>query len=106
MSDLVIGSSSKKIDESASNIYSCAEKINSLFNQFDELMESTKGFYNCENAEELRSKYFKVRQNFQIVNDNILNYVEKLMTVKSGFANKNSELTTFIGEQQVEKGNE
>lgn len=106
MSDMVSGITVKKIDESVSNIYNCAEKINSLFNQFDNLIESTKGFYNCPNAVEYRKRYETIRQNFFIVNNNILKYSEKLLSVKDNYNKAYSNVNDFIAEQNKKEGNE
>lgn len=104
--DLIVGADAKKIDQTISNIYACADRINSIFNQYDELIEKTKRCYVCNNADDIRERYAYIRNNFKTINDNILKYVDKLMDVKSGFRVSTSNLTDLVNYQRMKEGNE
>lgn len=82
MQNDVVGVNEKGIDNLILEIYDYVEKIKGQLNQFEDLVDSTKNFYQSESGENFRNRFVELKDNFQVVNDNILSYSVELSRVK------------------------
>lgn len=96
MESRLAGINEDKIDRLILDIYDYADKVNSIFNRIDELVDSTKDFYNCESAELFRNKFLEFKQNFKVVNENILGYAGEITSAKNNYKKRESEMVMQV----------
>lgn len=88
--NVVFGIDEPKIDQLAVEIVEVAERVNKKFLELDDLVSSTSSFYECESGTNFRNSFAKIKQNFPIVNKNILCYSSDLVKVKTRVYNTHS----------------
>lgn len=79
----VFGINEPKLDNLVLEIGEIAERIKAQFLELEDLVDGTVSFYECECGTNFRNSFAKLRQNFPIVNKNILCYSQDLVKVKA-----------------------
>jgi len=72
------------------------ERVNKTLNQISDVVDQTKTFYNCEDADNYRNKFNSFRTNFKVVNQNLISYAEDLIKLKNRYQNMSDEMTQTI----------
>lgn len=91
-----VGINLDSIDKLILDIYNYAERVNKTLNQISDVVDQTKTFYNCEDADNYRNKFNSFRTNFKIVNQNLISYAEDLIKLKNRYQNMSVEMTQTI----------
>ena len=66
-------------------IYDYADKINVILSSVEDLVDSTKEYYVCDSADLFRNRFLEFKDNFKIVNDNILSLTTEFTSVKNNY---------------------
>lgn len=96
MRDRLNGIEEKKIDRLVLDIVDYTEKINSTLNQIDDVMSTIKDYYVCENATMFEKKFTTLRDNFAIVQKNLLSYSTDLVKVKACYNQRQVEVISAL----------
>lgn len=78
----MFGVNEQKLNELVLEITDCATRLNAKFNLIESLINDTKMYFNCETADTFRSNFETLKENFPIVNKNIVNMSNDLVKVK------------------------
>ena len=85
MQNNTIGINYLKIDKLILDIYDYSEKIQKTLDQISNIVDKTKDFYLCYEADCYRNKFSDFRQNFPVINKNIISYAEDLIRLKTNY---------------------
>lgn len=88
MQDNLNGVNETSIDKLIMDICDLVERMNGTLNCMDELIDGTANYFVCENAHLFRQSFATVKNNFPIVNQNILEYTTDLVKVKMNYNNR------------------
>lgn len=91
-----VGINLDSIDKLILDIYNYAERANKTLNQIADVVDQTKTFYNCDEADNYRNKFNSFRTNFKVVNKNLVSYAEDLIKIKNRYQNVSDEMTQTI----------
>lgn len=78
----VFGVNEPKLDLLVLDIGETAERISNKLNLIDKLVYDTSSFYECESGNVFRANFEKIKDNFPVVNRNILAYSADLVRAK------------------------
>lgn len=78
----IFGVNEPKLDKLVLDIGETAERISNKFNLIEQLVCDTSLFYECESGNVFRTDFEKIKDNFPVVNRNILTYSADLVRVK------------------------
>ncbi len=62
-----------------------AQRINNVFQCIGDLVDGTKLYFDCESGNLFRDHFDSLKENFAIVNQNILSYTEDLSKVEINY---------------------
>lgn len=102
----ISGVNDQKIDLLIKDIYSYYDRIREIFNEVENIMDSTSTFYKSETANLIRHEFQQYKDKFYIVGKNILSYADDMEKVKKNYANRVVEATTYLkvkGEERYGK---
>lgn len=84
------------IDRYMLDVIECSNKIKTIFNNIDDLVEKLKSNYVCESASTLYKQYAEFNNNYSIIVKNILSYNTDLMSLKRKYNSAMDDLTTKV----------
>ncbi len=99
--DAVVALNEAEIDKQMLDIIDCSNKIKTIFNKIDDLVEKLKTDYACESASTLYKKYEEFNDNYSIIVNNILSYNADLMSLKKKYTSTLDDLTQQIKSETV-----
>jgi len=88
------------IDNVMLDIIEYATDINRILNNISDLISDTDKFFNCESGEEFRSKFEELKNDFPMMNENILSYNTDLLSVKVDYAKRVQQSVEILQDQQ------
>lgn len=74
------------------------DKLLSKFNQLDIIVDSTSSFFESTYADTFRTNYKVYRDNYQIIKNNILSYIDDLVAVKANYKKFAIDASTQISQ--------
>lgn len=92
----VVAINEAEIDKCMLDVIECSNKIKSLFNKIDNLMETAKAHYVCSSSNILYSQYKQLSANYSTIIDNILSYNSDLLSLKRKYQTSFDDLTQNI----------
>ncbi len=91
------GINESKISIIKGEIQDYATRINSIFGDMTTLVEESKNYFNCESGDLFRNHFLLLKENFSVVNQNILNYADDLTNVQLHYQKKNENAVSDLG---------
>lgn len=98
---MIAGINVDGINSLINEIYEYAEKLKGEFNSIESELEYVKEFYNCSATANFSEKVQALKQNFTILNNNILDYTKDFSKIKKNYRERMAELSTNL--KKVEK---
>ncbi len=98
----VTGINERKLTILKEEIQDYATRINSIFDDMTTLVEESKSYFNCESGDFFRNHFLLLKENFSVVNQNILNYADDLTNVQLHYQKKNENAVHDLGMYQKE----
>lgn len=96
-----VGINEFKLDQLVLDINSSALKIKNKLDEISDLVEGSKVYFDCESGNMYRDKFKNVKGTFPIVNKNIINISNDLVSAKARINNAESAVkTAFIEASQ------
>lgn len=94
----IVGIDKQKLKKIILNIYEYRDKINTIFNDAEYLIDETKQYYDSDDGDYFRNEFSKLCSNKAVVLSNIKSYCEDLERVIHNFEkNEDSIVTDFKG---------
>lgn len=94
----IVGIDKEKLKKIILNIYEYRDKINTIFNDVEYLIDETKQYYDSDDGDYFRQKLSQLCSNRSVVLSNIKSYCEDLEKVIHNFEkNEDSIVTNFKG---------
>lgn len=84
------------IDRYMLDVIECSNKIKTIFNNIDDLVEKLKSNYACESADTLYKQYAEFNNNYSVIVKNILSYNTDLMSLKRKYNSAMDDLTSKV----------
>lgn len=92
MADKLNGIDATGINLLIQDIQFYAEKINETLLTVSDLVDSTSGFFICENGVHFRQKFNEFEDVFPVIKKNILSYTTELANVKANYDERVSSI--------------
>lgn len=91
-----VGINVDTIDKLILDIYTYAEKVSKTLNQICDVVEQTKTFYQCDDADVYRNRFNLFKSNFNVVNINLKSYADDMIKLKNKYQNIDAHLTNTV----------
>lgn len=92
--------SDEGIDKVMLDIIEYATEMNRILNSISDLIVDTEEFFDCESGDEFRKKFDELKNDFPMMNANILSYNTDLLSVKADYATRVQRSVEILQEQQ------
>lgn len=106
MEPKVTGISFEKTERFILDMYDYSEKISALFNNIEDVVNATNDSYVSDEAQMFRDKFLEFKDNFKIVNDNILSYADDLNRARHNYENRRDDMVVTLNTFAREKSDE
>jgi len=103
MKENINGINSQLIDKLVIEIMDYADKINKIQNQLQELVGDTSTYFNSPSGTEFRKSFKEKEQNYQTMNQNILNYAKDFVKVKQVYNTQILNITDTLNKATSNK---
>lgn len=89
------------IDKLILDIYDYSDKIKTILNSLEDLIDSTKSCYDSPDGNEFRAKFSLEKDSINNLISNILSYTEDLTLVKKDFKNISLNATEQVFQERI-----
>lgn len=84
------------LSEISNSLHKCSEEFKELFNELDKITEDFKSNIRGDLISSLINKYESISQNYSIIYDNTLSYIDDVKILNQNYINEDEERTASI----------